>query len=191
MALESGASISLFVPVRHLTNAWRCRIFITDLADTQIHPWLGLLSAIGKSFLNRPDRLNAVHPEMGNTLRLAFLDLEADPEIRAIVLTGRGRAFCAGADISGDTGNAEAVLRDIWNPLITTMLELDVPIIAALNGVAAGAGASLAFASDLRVAASSARFQLSFVKIGLMPDSGATWHSPGKNARHSSSASLL
>jgi 2-(1,2-epoxy-1,2-dihydrophenyl)acetyl-CoA isomerase len=133
---------------------------------------------VGIVSLNRPERLNAVHPAMGDTLRSTFLDLERDPEIRAIVLTGRGRAFCAGADISGDTGNAETVLRDIWNPLITTMLGLDVPIIAAVNGVAAGAGASLAFACDLRVASSSARFQLSFVKIGLMPDAGATWLLP-------------
>jgi 2-(1,2-epoxy-1,2-dihydrophenyl)acetyl-CoA isomerase len=133
---------------------------------------------VGIVSLNRPQNLNAVHPEMGNALRSAFLDLEGDPDIRAIVLTGRGRAFCAGADISGETGNAEAVLRDIWNPLITTMLELDVPLIAALNGVAAGAGASLAFACDLRVASSSARFQLSFVKVGLIPDAGASWLLP-------------
>lgn len=135
---------------------------------------------VGIVSLNRPRRLNAVPPEMGNMLRGAFLELEADPEIRAVVLTGEGRAFCAGADIGAGnaTGNAEQVLRDIWNPLITTMVELDVPIIAAVNGVAAGAGASLAFACDLRVAARSARFQLAFVKIGLMPDAGASWLLP-------------
>jgi 2-(1,2-epoxy-1,2-dihydrophenyl)acetyl-CoA isomerase len=133
---------------------------------------------LGVVTLNRPKRLNAVYPAMGELLCDALLRLESDPEIRAIVLTGEGRAFCAGADISGDTGDAEAVLRDVWNPLIITMLDLDVPIIAAVNGVAAGAGASLAFACDLRVTAVSARFQLSFVKIGLMPDSGASWLLP-------------
>jgi len=135
---------------------------------------------VGIVTLNRPHRLNAVPPDVGHTLREAFLALEAQADVRAIVLTGAGRAFCAGADIApgADSDGAERVLRDCWNPLITTMLELDVPIIAAVNGVAAGAGASLAFACDLRVAARSARFQLSFVKIGLMPDAGASWLLP-------------
>jgi len=135
---------------------------------------------IGIITINRPRRLNAVPPEAGDALRQAFLELEAEPEVRAVVLTGAGRAFCAGADISpgAGPGDAEQVLRDCWNPLITTMLELDVPIIAAVNGVAAGAGASLAFACDLRVADRSARFQLSFVRIGLMPDAGASWLLP-------------
>lgn len=133
---------------------------------------------VGIVTINRPDRLNAVQPVMGDTIREVLLALEADPEVRSVVLTGAGRAFSAGADISGGTGDAEAVLRDVWNPLVTTMLGLDLPIIAAVNGVAAGAGASLAFACDLRVASRSARFQLSFVKIGLIPDAGATWLLP-------------
>jgi 2-(1,2-epoxy-1,2-dihydrophenyl)acetyl-CoA isomerase len=134
---------------------------------------------VGIVTINRPHRLNAVPPEVGDTLREAFVGLAAQPEVRAIVLTGAGRAFCAGADIApGAMAGAEQVLREHWNPLVATMLELDVPIIAAVNGVAAGAGASLAFACDLRVAARSARFQLSFVKIGLMPDAGASWLLP-------------
>jgi 2-(1,2-epoxy-1,2-dihydrophenyl)acetyl-CoA isomerase len=115
---------------------------------------------------------------VGDELRSAFRELEADSKIRAVVLTGAGRAFCAGADISGDVGNARQVLLEAWNPLVQTMWSLQVPIIAAINGVAAGAGVSLALACDLRVAAKSARFQLSFAKIGLMPDAGLTWLLP-------------
>jgi len=133
---------------------------------------------VGVITINRPARLNAVTPETGNTLRSAFLELEADSRIRAIVLTGAGRGFCAGADISGDVGNARQVILEAWNPLVMTMRSLQLPIIAAINGVAAGAGVSLALACDLRVAATSARFELSFAKIGLMPDAGLTWLLP-------------
>jgi 2-(1,2-epoxy-1,2-dihydrophenyl)acetyl-CoA isomerase len=131
--------------------------------------------SVGLITINRPTRLNAVTPAMANTLRSAFLEMEGDSSIRAVVLTGAGRGFCAGADISGDVGNARRVLSEAWNPLVNTMWSLQLPIIAALNGVAAGAGASLAMACDLRVAATSARFELSFTKIGLMPDAGLTW----------------
>jgi 2-(1,2-epoxy-1,2-dihydrophenyl)acetyl-CoA isomerase len=134
--------------------------------------------SVGVITINRPARLNAVTPEVGGVLESAFLDLEADSRIRAIVLTGSGRGFCAGADIAGDVGNARQVLLEAWNPLVRTMRALQLPIIAAVNGVAAGAGVSLALACDLRVAATSARFELSFTKIGLMPDAGATWLLP-------------
>jgi 2-(1,2-epoxy-1,2-dihydrophenyl)acetyl-CoA isomerase len=133
---------------------------------------------VGVITINRPARLNAVTPAAGDTLRSAFLELEADSRIRAVVLTGAGRGFCAGADISGDVGDARQVLLDTWNPLVMTMRSLQLPIIAAINGVAAGAGVSLALACDLRVAAPSARFELSFAKIGLMPDAGLTWLLP-------------
>jgi 2-(1,2-epoxy-1,2-dihydrophenyl)acetyl-CoA isomerase len=134
--------------------------------------------SVGIITINRPARLNAVTPEVGGVLESAFLDLEADSRIRAVVLTGAGRGFCAGADIAGDVGNARQVLLEAWNPLVGTMRALQLPIIAAVNGVAAGAGVSLALACDLRVAAKSARFELSFAKIGLMPDAGATWLLP-------------
>jgi 2-(1,2-epoxy-1,2-dihydrophenyl)acetyl-CoA isomerase len=134
--------------------------------------------SVGIITINRPQRLNAVTPELGHVLRSAFLELEADSSVRAVVLTGAGRGFCAGADISGDVGNAREVLLRAWNPLVQTMQSLQLPIIAAVNGVAAGAGVSLALACDLRVAANSARFQLSFAKIGLMPDAGLTWLLP-------------
>ncbi|MCX2930068.1 enoyl-CoA hydratase/isomerase family protein [Mycobacterium sp. CVI_P3] len=134
--------------------------------------------SVGIVTINRPHRLNAVTPEAGDRLAAAFERLEADPQIRAVVLTGAGRGFCAGADISGDVGNARDVLINTWNPLVQKMIGLEIPIIAALNGVAAGAGASLALACDLRVAATSARIQLSFTKIGLLPDAGLTWLLP-------------
>jgi 2-(1,2-epoxy-1,2-dihydrophenyl)acetyl-CoA isomerase len=134
--------------------------------------------SVGVITINRPARLNAVTPEVGGILESAFLDLEADSRIRAVVLTGAGRGFCAGADIAGEVGNARQVLLEAWNPLVRTMRALQLPIIAAVNGVAAGAGVSLALACDLRVAATSARFELSFTKIGLMPDAGATWLLP-------------
>jgi 2-(1,2-epoxy-1,2-dihydrophenyl)acetyl-CoA isomerase len=131
--------------------------------------------SVGLITINRPARLNAVTPEMGDMLRSAFLEMEADSRIRAVVFTGAGRGFCAGADISGDVGDARRVLLESWNPLVNTIWSLQLPIIAAINGVAAGAGVSLAMACDLRVAATSARFELSFTKIGLMPDAGLTW----------------
>jgi 2-(1,2-epoxy-1,2-dihydrophenyl)acetyl-CoA isomerase len=134
--------------------------------------------SVGLITINRPSRLNAVAPETVDTLASAFLELEADSRIRSVVLTGAGRGFCAGADISGEVGNARDVLLETWNPLIKTMQSLQLPIIAAINGVAAGAGVSLALACDLRVAARSARFELSFAKIGLMPDAGLTWLLP-------------
>ncbi|BBX00036.1 hypothetical protein BST36_23605 [Mycolicibacterium moriokaense] len=133
---------------------------------------------VGIVTINRPERLNAVTPSAGERLSAAFQDLEADPSVRAAVLTGAGRGFCAGADIAGDVGNARDVLLDTWNPLIQTMQSLELPIIAAINGVAAGAGVSLALACDLRVAAESARIQLSFTKVGLIPDAGLTWLLP-------------
>lgn len=133
---------------------------------------------VGIVTINRPHRLNAVTPAAGDRLSAAFQSLEADPDVRAVVLTGAGRGFCAGADISGDVGNARDVLLHTWNPLVQTMVGLEIPIIAALNGVAAGAGVSLALACDLRVAVESARIQLSFTKIGLLPDAGLTWFLP-------------
>jgi 2-(1,2-epoxy-1,2-dihydrophenyl)acetyl-CoA isomerase len=122
--------------------------------------------------------LNAITPVLGNALERSFLDVEADTNIRAVVLTGAGKGFCAGADISGEVGNAHGLLKSVWNPLVRTMQSLQLPIIAAINGVAAGAGVSLALACDLRVAAKSARFEMSFAKVGLMPDAGATWLLP-------------
>lgn len=128
--------------------------------------------------LNRPDRLNALSHSLLVDLRALLADLDADEEVRAIVLTGAGRAFSAGADLAGGPSDAEDVLRRYYNPLITQMVTMDTPLVAAVNGVAAGAGFSLALACDLRVASDAAAFQLSFVRVGLVPDAGATWLLP-------------
>ena len=105
-----------------------------------------------------------------------------DRTVRAVVLTGAGRAFCAGQDLrerlEPDAAPLADELRLRYNPLIRAMVGLDKPIVGAINGIAAGAGASLAFACDLRVAADSASFLLAFGRVGLVPDSGATWLLP-------------
>ena len=132
--------------------------------------------------LDRPDALNALTIPMKVELLSAFKAAGRDRAVRAIVLTGAGRAFCAGQDLkerlAPDAPPLAEELRERYNPIIRAMRELDQPIVGAINGVAAGAGASLAFACDLRVAADTASFALAFGRIGLVPDSGATWFLP-------------
>ena len=129
--------------------------------------------------LNRPDALNALTVPLKEALIDAFASLDRDPAVRAVILTGAGRAFCAGQDLRErlEPGAAplEVELRERYNPLVRAIRGLSKPVLAAVNGVAAGAGASLAFACDLRIAADNARFVLAFGQIGLIPDSGATW----------------
>jgi 2-(1,2-epoxy-1,2-dihydrophenyl)acetyl-CoA isomerase len=112
----------------------------------------------------------------------AFGRAGGDRSVRVVVLTGEGRAFCAGQDLRErlDPGAAplEVELRERYNPLILAMWRLEKPIVGAINGVAAGAGASLAFACDIRVASEAASFVLAFGRVGLIPDSGATWFLP-------------
>ncbi|MEO7664217.1 MAG: enoyl-CoA hydratase-related protein [Candidatus Limnocylindrales bacterium] len=132
--------------------------------------------------LNRPSALNALTIPMKERLLAVLGDIAADRGIRAIVLTGAGRAFCAGQDLRerlepGAPPLGEE-LRLRYNPIIAALRGLPQPVIAAVNGVAAGAGASLAFACDLRFASESASFVLAFGRIGLVPDSGATWTLP-------------
>jgi len=136
--------------------------------------------------LNRPDKLNAVNDAMLHELIDAFKQAKRDDAVRCVVLTGAGRGFCPGADLDGVKERAESGgsfdygehLRTTFNPLITLMTELPKPIIGAINGVAAGAGMSIALATDCRIAAESAVFLQAFVKIGLIPDSGSTWMLP-------------
>ena len=132
--------------------------------------------------LNRPEKLNAFDREMGQAARGAFEAAASDDTVRVVVLTGSGRAFCAGQDLS-DPGVAPgsdlgATIDQCYSPLIRSMRALPKPIVARVNGVAAGAGANLAFASDIVVAARSASFIESFSRIGLLPDSGGTWMLP-------------
>jgi 2-(1,2-epoxy-1,2-dihydrophenyl)acetyl-CoA isomerase len=124
--------------------------------------------------LNRPDALNALNATMRRELLAAIKGAARDESVRAVVLTGAGRGFCAGADLRG--GSAERDFRRVlgaeYNPLISAIRSLPKPVVAAVNGVAAGAGVSLAFSADLVVAAEDARFVPAFGRIGLVPDSG-------------------
>ena len=132
--------------------------------------------------LDRPAALNALTVPIKVALREALESIAADREVRAVVLTGAGRAFCAGQDLAErdepDAAPLEIEVRERYNPIIRALRSMGQPVIAAVNGVAAGAGASLAFACDLRIASQEARFVLAFGRIGLVPDSGATWFLP-------------
>ena len=126
--------------------------------------------------LNRPDSLNALNATMRGELLAAFKAFGRDASVRAVVLTGEGRGFCSGADLRGGAAEREfrRVLTGEYNPLIRAIRNLPKPVIAAVNGVAAGAGVSLALACDLVYASEDARFIQAFVRIGLVPDSGST-----------------
>ena len=132
--------------------------------------------------LSRPDALNALDRPMKTELLAALRQVDRDPEVRAVILTGDGRAFCAGQDLNepfgGDYPTLEDEVRDRYNPIIMALRRLSKPVIGAINGVAAGAGCSLALACDLRIAAEGASFVLAFGRIGLVPDSGTSWFLP-------------
>jgi 2-(1,2-epoxy-1,2-dihydrophenyl)acetyl-CoA isomerase len=136
---------------------------------------------VARITLNRPDRLNSFTVQMHEELRDALGNLG---EARVLVLTGAGRGFCAGQDLNdravaqGETVDLGDTVQTCWNPLIRTLTSLPQPIVARVNGVAAGAGANIALACDIVVAAKSAKFIQSFSAIGLIPDSGGTWHLP-------------
>lgn len=138
--------------------------------------------AIATITLDRPDALNALTVPMKQDLLAALRAVARDRAVRAVVLTGAGRAFCAGQDLKErlepDVAPLAVELRERYNPIIRQMRALDQPIVGAINGVAAGAGASLAFACDIRLAAERSSFVLAFGRIGLVPDSGATWFLP-------------
>ena len=134
--------------------------------------------------LNRPDRLNSFSTEMTTRLKGILDELERDPTCRSILLTGAGRGFCAGQDLSersvapGGAGPRVDVGQSIetrFNPLVRKLRAMPKPTVVAVNGVAAGAGANIALQGDIVLAAKSARFIQSFVKIGLLPDCGGTW----------------
>lgn len=135
--------------------------------------------------LNRPDKLNSFTQAMHLEVRDALDKLQADKSARVLVLTGAGRGFCAGQDLSDravapgapgvDLGES---VEKFYAPLVMTLRSLPMPVICAVNGVAAGAGANLALACDIVLAAKSASFVEAFCKLGLIPDTGGTWHLP-------------
>src|SRR4051812_18514860 len=137
--------------------------------------------AVARITLNRPDRLNSFTVRMHGELRDALGSLG---DARVVILTGAGRGFCAGQDLNdravapGEAVDLGQTVEQCWNPLIRTLTSLPQPVIARVNGVAAGAGANVALACDIVIAARSAKFIQSFSAIGLIPDSGGTWPLP-------------
>jgi len=134
--------------------------------------------------LNRPDKLNAFNEAMHQALRKAIEEAEADESCRALLITGAGRGFCAGQDLSdrlakpGETVVLGGALEAHYNPLVRKLRALHFPVVAAVNGVAAGAGCNIALACDIVIASLKATFIQSFARVGLVPDSGGTWFLP-------------
>ena len=132
--------------------------------------------------LNRPKVFNSFNKDMALLLQSLLEDCEKNPEVRAVLLTGEGKAFCAGQDlqeITDPNGPAlDTIVRDHYNPIVALLRRIEKPIICAVNGVAAGAGANIALACDITLAAESAAFIQAFSKIGLIPDSGGTFFLP-------------
>lgn len=142
---------------------------------------VSIADGVARITLNRPDRLNSFTKAMHAELREGLANLA---NARVVILTGAGRGFCAGQDLNdravspGETVDLGETVEESWNPLIRTLAALPQPVIARVNGVAAGAGANIALACDLVIAAKSAKFIQSFSALGLIPDSGGSWHLP-------------
>jgi 2-(1,2-epoxy-1,2-dihydrophenyl)acetyl-CoA isomerase len=141
--------------------------------------------AAAKIVLNRPERMNALSVGLSRDLLAALREVAADDSVRAVELTGAGRAFSSGADLKDAAGgdgtvDAEDILVNWYHPIVTTIREMPKPVISAVNGPAAGAGLSLALAADLVVARESAYFLLAFVNIGLVPDGGGSLFVPAR-----------
>ena len=135
-----------------------------------------------KITLNRPDKFNSFNREMALALQDALDKAAIDKSIRAVLLTGEGKAFCAGQDLSeaidANGPGIEKIVREHYNPIILKIRKLEKPVVCAVNGVAAGAGANIALACDVVIAAASVSFIQAFSKIGLIPDSGGTFFLP-------------
>jgi 2-(1,2-epoxy-1,2-dihydrophenyl)acetyl-CoA isomerase len=142
----------------------------------------GKESGVATITLNRPHALNAFVPQMNSEVLHALKEADRDGEVRCLMLTGAGRGFCAGQDLKGRTtdqkGSLGASLREKYNPMIRQIRQMEKIVIAAVNGVAAGAGCNLALACDLRIASEEAKFIQSFVRVGLAPDSGGSFILP-------------
>ena len=158
--------------------------------------------ALARITLNRPDVLNAMNPEMVGALREAVATVAARPDWRALLITGAGRGFCAGADLAApkdeprpgeDMGDVVGRRMDeMWNPMVRDLAALSIPVVVAVNGVAAGGGVGLALSGDIVLAAESAAFVLVFgPKLGLVPDLGASWFLPHSVGRAMASGLCL
>ena len=146
---------------------------------------LDISDGVATITLNRPDKLNSFNGDMHAELRDALDRVTADAPVRCLLLTGAGRGFCAGQDLSDRAVAPDQPMPDLgqsietnYNPLIRRLRALEMPVVAAVNGIAAGAGANIALACDLVLAARSASFVQAFCKLGLVPDSGGTWFLP-------------
>ena len=144
-----------------------------------------LQDGVARLTLNRPDRLNSFNVDMHREVREVLQKIAADSAVRVLVLTGAGRGFCAGQDLGDRAVSPGGAGVDIgesiekyYKPLVLALRNLPMPVIAAVNGVAAGAGASIALACDLVIATRSASFVQAFAKLGLVPDAGGTWFLP-------------
>ena len=139
--------------------------------------------SVGKITLNRPSALNAINDAMGEELNFALKEAERDEKMRCLVITGAGRAFCAGEDVSslkerygrGFHPSLGDHLRKKYHPMIMRIRNMEKPVIGRLNGIAAGSGASLALACDIRIASEEAGLRQAFIGVGLVPDSGSSW----------------
>ena len=146
---------------------------------------LDIAEGVATVTLNRPERLNAFTGEMHGELRQAMATIKADASVRALLITGAGRGFCAGQDLSERMMSPATARVDVgdslgknYNPLLKTLRALPMPVLCAVNGVAAGAGCNLALACDIVIAARSASFLQAFARIGLIPDAGGTYTLP-------------
>tara|TARA_B100001758_G_C18201959_1_gene500328 strand:- start:27 stop:797 length:771 start_codon:yes stop_codon:yes gene_type:complete len=141
-----------------------------------------IIDGVGKITLNRPEKFHSVIRELALELQEVLDKCQKDNNIRAVLITAQGKAFCAGQDLAEATApnspNITRIIQEHYNPIIRKIRNLEKPVIAAVNGVAAGAGASIALCCDIVVAKESATFIQAFSKIGLIPDSGATYFLP-------------
>lgn len=144
-----------------------------------------LSASVATITLNRPDAMNALNTELKVALRAALQQSAQDPAVRAVVLTGNGRAFCVGQDLAEHAHNLEADRDAVWStvpdhytPIATTLATMPKPVVAAVNGAAAGAGAAFSFACDFRIAADTAKYTMAFSAVGLSADSGSSWSLP-------------
>ena len=141
-----------------------------------------VLGSVAKITLNRPEKFNSFNREMALEFQASLKYAQSDDTVRAVYITAEGKAFCAGQDLSEAIDPSgpgiEKIVAEHYNPIITLIRQIEKPIVCAVNGVAAGAGANIAFACDITIAAKSASFIQAFSKIGLVPDSGGTYTLP-------------